>query len=112
MHSLQQWSILKPTSKYGVIGSYNDSYDSSSDNKILEYSTKIKNIQDQLDRIEQKLTIEDAVQIASDKCEELKIKINQHAEGEKLQLEKDAINLKYKKINVLRTCIDFSFKTI
>ena len=45
---------LKPTSKYGVIGSYNDSYDSSSDNKILEYSTKIKNIQDELDRIEQK----------------------------------------------------------
>jgi len=94
---------LKPTSKFGVIGSYNDSYDSSSDDKIREYSNKIQKYQDDLDSIDQRLLqINDSIQIADEKCAELSNKINLHSEGERLQNEKKSLNQKIGKLIMAR----------
>ncbi|MBS4029852.1 MAG: AAA family ATPase [Clostridiales bacterium] len=81
---------LKPTSKYGVIGSYNESYDSSSDSKIIQYTQETDAIQDKLDSIDARLVeIENEVQIAREKCEELSQRLSLSAESEKLQKEKE-----------------------
>lgn len=83
---------LKPTSKYGVIGSYNESYDSTSDKRIAQYTKEIEDAQDKLDKIDQRLSeIENEIQIAQDKCDELNIKLNALAETEQLQKEKERL---------------------
>lgn len=83
---------LKPTSKYGVIGSYNESYDSSSDVKIAQYTKEIENAQDKLNIIDARLAdIENEVQIARDKCDELSLKLGLAAETEKLQKQKESL---------------------
>ncbi len=83
---------LKPTSKNGVIGSYNESYDSTSDKRISQYTKDIQEAEDKLDKIEQRLgEIENEVQIARDRCDELNTKLMALAETEKLQKEKEKL---------------------
>ncbi len=83
---------LKPTSKNGVIGSYNESYDSSSDKKIAHYTTQIQDMQDQIDRVDTRINeIENEVSIAAERCEELKIKLLKNSESQKLQEEKEKL---------------------
>lgn len=81
---------LKPTSKYGVIGSYSESYDSTSDKRIAQYTKEIEDAQDKLDKIDQRLNeIESEIQIARDRCDELNAKLSTLAETERLQKEKE-----------------------
>ncbi len=83
---------LKPTSKYGVIGSYNESYDSSSNERIALYTRDIEEKQDNIRNIDSRLDeIETEVQLARDKCEELSLKLTMNAESEKLQKEKEKL---------------------
>ncbi|HHX18423.1 MAG TPA: AAA family ATPase [Clostridium sp.] len=83
---------LKPTSKYGVIGSYNESYDSSSDSNIARHSKEIDEAQEKLDKINARLKeIDNEIQIARERCEELSTKIQKNADGEKLQKQKDKL---------------------
>jgi len=90
---------LNPRSKYGVIGSYNASYDSSSDSKIGKYSEEIEQADQQLSSIEKRLVeIESEVQIAQDKCDELTLQIEKHKDSELLQKEKEQKQEKIKKI--------------
>ena len=83
---------LKPTSKYSVIGSYNEDYDSTSDKRINQYTKEIEDYQDKLDKIDKRLDeIENEIQIAQNKCEELNAKLSQLAETEQLQKEKERL---------------------
>lgn len=92
---------LKPTSKNGVIGSYNDSYDSRSNSTIATYTKTIVECQDELDKIENRLSeIENEITIATDRCEELTEKIKESAEGEILQRKKETLQKKLNDIKV------------
>lgn len=88
---------LKPTSKYSVIGNYNERYDSTNNEKILEYTRKIEKYNDRIQEIDKELDeIEAQENIAIDKCEELQNFIKEHEEGEKLAREKEKIEQKIK----------------
>lgn len=83
---------LKPTSKYGVIGSYENSYDSKSDSNILKYTQDIEKYQNELEKIENRLSeIDIEIEKASERKADLTKKIRQYAEGEKLQKEKESL---------------------
>lgn len=83
---------LKPTSKYSVIGSYNASYDSTSNKKIAEYTSQIEKYNERIQEIDDELEqIDEQENIATDKCEELRNFIKTHEEGENLSREKERI---------------------
>ena len=85
---------LKPT-KSGVIGSYNDNYDSKSNSNIAIYTKTIDECQDEVDKIDVRLLeIENEITLATDRCEELTEKIKEFADGERLQKEKEALQKK------------------
>ncbi|MEX1029110.1 MAG: AAA family ATPase [Paenibacillaceae bacterium] len=80
---------LKPTSKYGVIGSYNESYDSKSDKRIAQYTEDIQMAQDNIERIDKRLLeITSEMEIAQDNCDDLNVKLSGMAETERLQKDK------------------------
>lgn len=86
---------LKPTSKYGVIGSYNASYDSRSNHTIAIHTKTIDKCQDELEKIEDRLSeIDNEIALATDRCEELTEKIKEFADGERMQKEKEALKKK------------------
>ena len=77
---------FKPTSKYGVIGSYESSYDAHSNTKIQEYTAVVQRCKDRIAQIDARIEelegqIESARARKSEKVEEIKT----YAEGEKLQ---------------------------
>ncbi|NMI07772.1 AAA family ATPase [Paenibacillus sp. SZ31] len=83
---------LKPTSKYGVIGSYNESYDSKSDIRIAQYTQEIQNAQDEIERIDKRLSeISTEMELAQEKCDEINKKLIGMAETERLQKEKQRL---------------------
>ncbi|MCL6442966.1 MAG: AAA family ATPase [Alicyclobacillus sp.] len=80
---------LKPTSKYSVIGSYNESYDSTSDNRIAKYTSEIEKAQEEIDRIDRRLAeIDNEVEMAREKCDELNMKLGEFKDVEGLQKQK------------------------
>ena len=86
---------LNPKSKYGVIGSYNDSYDSKNNSTIATYTKTIDECQDELNKIEVRLSeIDNEIALAADRCDELIEKIKEFADGERLQKEKEALQRK------------------
>jgi len=83
---------LNPRSKYGVIGSYEESYDSKSDTNIQRYTKEIAEFQVQIDDIQSRLDeIDDEIAKATTRKEDLSEKIKQYAEGERLQSEKERL---------------------
>ena len=63
---------LKPTSKFSVIGRYNEEYDSTSNSRIRTYTEEIKNAQQELNAIEERLAeINTQTPLAQEKCDEL-----------------------------------------
>ena len=106
---------FNPKSKYGVIGSYENSFDSKSNNKISEYTNTIKRCNDEIEKFEAQLEdldnqIESARQRKSEKTEEIK----QYAEGEELQgrkekLQREIHNAENVRANVVKSiCKDFN----
>lgn len=83
---------LNPRSKYGVIGSYENSYDSKSDANIQKYTEEIAELQDQIDAIQDRLdSIDDDIKIATARRDDLIEQSKRFAEGEKLQSEKETL---------------------
>ncbi|MBG9797116.1 AAA family ATPase [Brevibacillus laterosporus] len=83
---------LKPTSKYGVIGSYNDSYDSNSDKRIAQYTLDIQKAEDEIEKIDKRLIeINAEMELAQERCNELNVKLSGIAETERLQKEKQRL---------------------
>ncbi len=83
---------LKPTSKYGVIGSYNESYDSSSDEKIAKYTKEIDRIQAKLDSITNRFDeIENEIQYAEEKRDELIFKLQKNIKSQELQTKREKL---------------------
>lgn len=90
---------LNPRSKYGVIGSYNNGYDLSSDIKVASYTKEIESIQDKLNAIDERLEeLSNEIQLAQEKCEDLKLKIQKNPDGEILQKRKDELQIRIKKM--------------
>lgn len=83
---------LKPTSKYSVIGIYNERYDSTNNEKLQEYTRKIEEYNDRIQEIDKELDeIESEEITAIDQCDELQNFIREHEEGEKLAKQKEEI---------------------
>ena len=106
---------FNPRSKYGVIGSYDSSFDATSNKRILEYTQTIDRCKDEIEKIEETLEvlesqIETAKQRKAEKIEEIK----QYSEGEELQerkekLERQIQNAENTRSTVYKTmCKDFN----
>lgn len=97
---------FNPRSKNGVIGSYNSSFDSKSNEKISEYSATITRCNSEIEKLEARLDtldaqIESAKQRKAKKTEEIK----QYAEGENLQNQKEALQKEIRNIEASRANI-------
>ena len=106
---------FNPNSKYGVIGSYENSFDSKSNSKIQEYTRKIEDCKEKIAKIDARVEeldseITSAQNRKADKTEEIKL----YAEGEELQKQKEKLlqrieNTKRARSNVYKTvCKDFN----
>lgn len=106
---------FNPRSKNGVIGSYESSFDSKSNKKILEYTETIDRCNREIERLEARLEdldaqIESAKQRKAEKTEEIK----QYAEGEQLQGQKEKLlkeirNAEDVRVNVYKSiCREFN----
>lgn len=94
---------LKPTSKYSVIGIYNEKYDSTNNEKILEYTKRIEEYNDRIQEIDKELEeIDSQENTAIDKCDELQNFIKEHEEGEKLAKEKEKIEQKLRNEDITK----------
>ena len=83
---------FNPKSKYGVIGSYEASYDSSSNLKIQEYTKTIEKCKDEIAEIDDRLEeLENQIGLAAARKKEKTEEIKQYAEGERLQKEKERL---------------------
>ena len=83
---------FNPKSKFGVIGSYESSYDSHSNSKIKEYTDTIERCKNEIAEIDARLDeldnqVEQATARKTEKSEEIK----QYAEGEELQRKKETL---------------------
>ncbi|WP_294452605.1 AAA family ATPase [uncultured Gemmiger sp.] len=106
---------FNPKSKLSVIGSYESSYDSHSNSKILEYTKTIARCKGEIERIDARLEeIENQVNQAKERKAEKSEEIKQYAEGEKLQQQKEKLLQKIKRANDSRAnvvraiCKDFN----
>jgi len=80
---------LNGRSSTTVLKSYDESYDDKSDSKIADYGHQIKNLDEKIDSIDQRLAeIEDGKIIASDKCAELTERIAKNKDSETLAAQK------------------------
>lgn len=106
---------FNPNSKYGVIGSYENSFDSKSNSKIHEYTKKIEECKEKMVKIDARiealdLEITSAQERKADKTEEIK----SYVEGEKLQTDKEKLqqrieNTKRARSNLYKViCKDFN----
>lgn len=106
---------LSPTLKASVIGSYESSFDSSSNSKIQEYSRIIEDCKGRISQIDKRLEeLERQTELASSRKEQKTEELKQYEDGEKLQiqrekLQRDIAAAKRAQSNMVRTiCTDFS----
>ena len=106
---------FNPNSKYCVIGSYEDSYDSSSNKKIKEYTKTINDCKEQLAKVNARIDeLDEQIIIADDRKREKSEEIKQYEEGEKLQSSREDLTRKIKTANIAKSnsvkniCSDFS----
>lgn len=97
---------FNPRSSLSVIGSYEKSFDSKSNNKIQEYSAKIDKCNTRLAEIEAALEELDAQKAAAEtrKSEKI-IELKQYSEGEKLQREKENLQKQIENITRMRATV-------
>ena len=106
---------FNPRSKYGVIGSYESSFDAKSNKKIQEYTATIERCKTEIDNLEAKLSeLEEQVNSAEQRKAEKTAELKQYAEGEELQERKEALQRQIKnaenaRANVYKMiCKDFN----
>lgn len=91
-------SHLNPRAKHSVIGHYNQSYDSSSNKKVADYTRKLDNIRTDLDYNENRLSeIDIEIEVAQEECQNLQEKIRKNSKGEELQIQKNLLNTSIEK---------------
>lgn len=100
---------------WGVIGSYESSYDSHSNSKIQEYTQTIERCKSEIAKIDARLEeLEGQIEQASARKAEKTEEIKQYAEGEELQRQKERLiqkiaRAKDSKANVVKAiCKDFN----
>ena len=97
---------FNPRSSLSVIGSYEKSFDSKSNNKIKEYSAKIDKCNARLVEIDTALEELDAQKAAAENRKSEKvIELKQHSEGEKLQKEKEDLQKQIDNITRMRATV-------
>lgn len=95
---------LKPTSKYGVIGSYNESYDSKSDQRVSQYTKEIEKAQEEIDRIDVRLEeINSEIEKAQEQTEKINELLLAERETERLQQEKIKLTNSMNKLKQARS---------
>lgn len=106
---------FNPRSKNGVIGSYDNSFDSKSNMKISEYTATIERCNSKIEGLESRLeTLESQIESAKQRKSEKTEEIKQYAEGEELQREKENLqkqiqNAENARANMYKTiCKDFN----
>ena len=83
---------LKDKGKDSVIRSYDESYDSKSNSKIIQYAKEIEDYNEKIDRTDNELEeIENQELLAQDKCTELEEKIKRNAESEQLAKDRERL---------------------
>ncbi len=97
---------FNPKSKFGVIGSYESSYDSNSNSKIREYTQTIEKCNAQIALIDARLEeLEAQIESASTRKAEKTEEIKQYAEGEELQRQKDKLIQKINRAKEARAAV-------
>ena len=97
---------FNPKSRYGVIGSYEKSFDSRSNTKIQEYSAKIDKCNTRLEEIDAALEELDAQKAAAEtRKSEKVIELKQYSEGEKLQKQKENLQKQIDEITRMRATV-------
>ena len=83
---------FNPRSKNGVIGSYESSFDSKSNEKISEYTETVNRCKGEIEKLEARLEELDAqIESAERRKDEKTEEIKQYAEGEQLQGQKEKL---------------------
>jgi DNA sulfur modification protein DndD len=91
---------LNSRSPSSVIRNYNNSFDSKSNNKIAQLMVEIENCDNEIDKINNRLTeIDEYKNMALEKCNALREIIIRNEEGEKLQNDYDKYIMKLKTLN-------------
>lgn len=106
---------FNPKSKWGVIGSYESSYDSHSNSKIQEYTQTIERCKAEIAKIDARLEeLENQIEQARARKAEKTEEIKQYAEGEELQRQREKliqriIRAKESRAKVVKAiCSDFN----
>lgn len=87
-----------------VIGRYNKKIDESGNEKILEYSSKIKTLQDDKDYLEKRINeLETHVDYYLKESEKLKLQIASYATAEKMQSEYNKLSSEISKLVIIKT---------
>lgn len=87
--------LKSKSSRVSVIKSYEQSYDSKSNENIARYTREIENYENEISRIEKRLEeLESFKEIALEKRDELEEKIRLNAESEKLAGDKERLRSK------------------
>lgn len=97
---------FNPRTKNSVIGSYESSYSSNSNIKIIEYTKTIKSCKEKIAEIDSRIDelenqIEQANSRKAEKVEEIKL----YAEGEELQLQKEKLLGQIKSVKTSRSTV-------
>lgn len=83
---------LKNKGKTNVLAAYEDSYDARSDSKLADYSRKIAELTEKVDKIDSRLAdVEDEKIIAQDKCDDLAERIAKNKNSEMLAAQKSEL---------------------
>lgn len=97
---------FKPTSKYGVIGSYENSFDAKSNAKIAEYTDTIDRCKNRIEELEGTIDdLDNQMEIASQRKAEKTEELKQYAEGEKLQEEKEKLQRQIKNVEIAQVTL-------
>lgn len=79
-------------SKYSVIGSYNEQYDSKSDYRIAEKTNEINAYTEQINKaISRKSELEERIPKIEEECDKLKILIEENKDSEELAKKKNSL---------------------
>lgn len=106
---------LNPRIRSSVIGSYDASYDASSNSKILEYSKTIEDCRARILELDKRIDeLERQIELAQTRKEKKTEELKQYEDGEKWQnqkekLERDIAAARKARSNMVKTiCLDFS----
>lgn len=80
------------TSKFSVIGSYNEQYDSRSDSRIAEKTNEINAYTEQINKeLSRKSELEERIPTIEEECDKLKILIEENKDSEELAKKKNIL---------------------